>query len=147
MSVTKYQLKEAPSARVFAIDYRRDLNDEQYEVVQAFDGPCLVLAGAGSGKTRTLIYRVARLIESGVSPKNILLVTFTNKAARNMQDRLELLLKSKPKGLGSGTFHHIGNRWLRLDAGEMGYNPDFGILDEEDSRDLIKVCARSLNIK
>ena len=147
MSVTKYQLKEAPSARVFAIDYRRDLNDEQYEVVQAFDGPCLVLAGAGSGKTRTLIYRVARLIESGVSPKNILLVTFTNKAARNMQDRLELLLKSKPKGLWSGTFHHIGNRCLRLYAGEMGYNPDFGILDEEDSRDLIKVCARSLNIK
>lgn len=142
-----YKLTEAVRPRPASIDYRKDLNDEQYEVVTKAEGPCLVLAGAGSGKTRTLIYRVAQLIEGGISPKNILLVTFTNKASRNMQDRLEILLKSKQKGLWSGTFHHIGNRCLRIYAKELGYNPDFGILDEEDSRDLIKVCAKSLNIK
>ncbi len=147
MEIIKYKLKETPAQRTGLIGYREDLNDEQYEVVTKADGPCLVLAGAGSGKTRTLIYRVAYLIEHGVSPHHILLVTFTNKAARNMQDRLEMLLKSKPTGLWSGTFHHIGNRCLRLYAKELGYNEDFGILDEEDSRDLIKVCIKSLDIK
>ena len=147
METIKYRLKDHVYPKAAAINYRQDLNDEQRDVVTGADGPCLVLAGAGSGKTRTLIYRVAYLIEHGLSPKNILLVTFTNKAARNMQDRLDVLLKSKPKGLWSGTFHHIGNRCLRLYAKELGYNDDFGILDEEDSKDLIKACIKSLNIK
>ncbi len=143
----KYKLKEPPSFKKTRIDYRRDLNDEQYEVVTKADGPCLVLAGAGSGKTRTLIYRLAYLLEQGINPKNIMLVTFTNKAARNMQDRVEMLLKAKPKGLWNGTFHHIGNRSLRLYARAVGFREDFGILDKEDSKDLLKVCMKTLRVK
>jgi len=105
------------------------------------------LAGAGSGKTRTLVYRVAYLLSKGVPPKNILLVTFTNKAARTMQDRVEMLLKAKPRNLWSGTFHHIGNRSLRLYAKRLSYRADYGILDEEDALDLIKVCIKNLKIR
>lgn len=124
------------------IDFKGNLNDQQYEVVTRAEGPCLVLAGAGSGKTRTLIYRLAYLLERGVPPENILLMTFTNKAAREMQDRAEMLLKYKPKNLWSGTFHHIGNRCLRMFAPSLGYGRDFGILDQLDSRDLIKACIK-----
>ena len=146
MEIIKYKLKTDRETRAAAIDYKKDLNVEQYAVVTGSDGPCLVLAGAGSGKTMTLVYRVSYLIEHGVNPQNILLVTFTNKAARNMEDRLAALLKVKPKGLWSGTFHHIGNRCLRIYAKELGYGDNFGILDEEDSRSLIKACVKSLNI-
>ena len=128
------------------IDYSTQLNSEQYEVVTRADGPCLVLAGAGSGKTRTLIYRVAYLLEKKVRPENILLVTFTNKAARHMLDRIESLLKHRPGKLWGGTFHHIGNRCLREYAGRLGYTNDFGILDREDSRSLVNSCIRELNI-
>jgi len=143
----KYIIKTDSSREIRTVDYKKDLNPEQYEVVTTSEGPCLVLAGAGSGKTRTLIYRVAYLLEKGIPPQNILLVTFTNKAARNMQDRIEVLLKAKPKGLWSGTFHHIGNRSLHLYAKELGYKNGFGILDEEDSLDLLKVCIKNLNLK
>ncbi len=129
------------------IDFRKDLNDEQYSVVTEADGPCLVLAGAGSGKTRTLVYRVAYLLSMGVPAENILLVTFTNKAAHTMQDRVEMLLKAKPKNLWSGTFHHIGNRSLHMYAKEVGYKSDFGILDEDDALGLIKICIKSVNLK
>ncbi len=129
------------------IDFEKDLNPEQYKVVTQSEGPSLVLAGAGSGKTRTLVYRVAYLLSKGIPPQNILLVTFTNKAARTMQDRIEMLLKAKPKNLWSGTFHHIGNRSLRLYAKALSYKSDFGILDEEDTLDLIKVCIKNLNLK
>jgi len=90
-----------------SIDFQGDLNEEQYKVVTEADGPSLVLAGAGSGKTRTLVYRVAYLLKRSVPPHNILLVTFTNKAAHTIQDRVEILLKAKPKDLWSGTFHHM----------------------------------------
>lgn len=143
----KYIIKKDKTRRVRRVDYLKDLNPEQYKVVTGAEGPCLVLAGAGSGKTRTLIYRVAYLLEKGVHPQHILLVTFTNKAARNMQDRIEMLLRAKPAGLWSGTFHHTGNRSLRLFSKEIGYRRDFGILDEEDSVDLIKVCIKNLNLK
>ena len=143
----KYTIKTDIPLKFNAIDYENALNPEQYEVVTRAEGPCLVLAGAGSGKTRTLIYRVAYLLEKGIPPQNILLVTFTNKAARNMQGRIEMLLKAKPARLWSGTFHHIGNRSLRLFAKEIGYRRDFGILDEEDSVDLLKVCVKNLKIK
>ncbi|MFH1995891.1 MAG: ATP-dependent helicase [Candidatus Omnitrophota bacterium] len=147
MGSIKYTLKEQPVSAAKTINYRGELNDEQYAVVTSADGPCLVLAGAGSGKTRTLIYRLAYLFEHGVHPENIMLVTFTNKAARNMRDRVEMLLKMKPKGLWNGTFHHIGNRTLRLYAKSVGYKPDFGILDEEDSKDLLKICMNSLGTR
>jgi len=139
----KYILHEDSGKVETHIDFRGSLNEEQYGVVTGADGPCLVLAGAGSGKTRTLIYRLAYLLEKGVSPRNILLVTFTNKAAREMQERAEMLLKYKPKGLWSGTFHHTGNRILRMFASHVGYKSDFGILDEHDSRDLIKACLKN----
>jgi len=144
----KYLLKTNDMQSKYAsIDYKKDLNPEQYDVVTNANGPCLVLAGAGSGKTRTLVYRVAYLLNSGVPPQHILLVTFTNKAAHTMQDRVELLLKAKPKKLWSGTFHHIGNRSLRMYAKAVGYKPDFGILDQEDAIDLVKVCMKSISVR
>lgn len=129
------------------IDFRSELNPQQYDVVTASEGPSLVLAGAGSGKTRTLIYRLAWLLEKGIPPQNIVLMTFTNKAARQMRDRAEMLLGYKPKRLWCGTFHHIGNRTLRMYADELGYGKDFAILDQHDSRELIKSCVKKLNIK
>jgi len=128
------------------IDYRNQLNDEQYRVVTDADGPCLVLAGAGSGKTRTLIFRVAYLIEMGIKPENILLVTFTNKAAREMLDRVEKYLGFKPKDLWGGTFHHVGNLILRKYADKLGYNRNFNILDQADSVSLVKKAMEELGL-
>ncbi|MFC1787654.1 ATP-dependent helicase [Patescibacteria group bacterium] len=128
------------------IDYQTELNKEQLDVVLHGDGPCLVLAGAGSGKTRTITYRVAYLIEQGIAPDNILLVTFTNKAAQEMLSRVEGLLGSYPTGLWGGTFHSIANRILRIYADRVGRTPGFTILDQEDAKDLIKVCIKELNI-
>lgn len=134
-----------------SIDYKRELNPQQYAVVTQAEGPCLVLAGAGSGKTRTLIYRVAYLLEKGINPGNILLVTFTNKAARQMQERLkELILPPSTFDLSplwSGTFHHIGNRILRRYASAIGFTSSFGILDEEDAKKLLETCMESLDIE
>src|SRR5688572_32788612 len=94
------------------IDYARELNPQQLEAVTAPPGPILVIAGAGSGKTRTLTYRVAYLIENGVEPDNILLLTFTNKASREMLDRVGGILPHDISRIWGGTFHHIGNRFL-----------------------------------
>lgn len=144
----KYLLKKVTGELLkLKIPYDKELNAEQYAVVLQGDGPCLVLAGAGTGKTRTLIYRVAYLLEKGVPPQNILLMTFTNRAARQMQDRIEQLIGYHPNGLWCGTFHHIGNRSLRMYTRQAGLLEGFGILDEEDSRDLIKQCLQSLSFK
>ena len=140
----EYILKNPELKHDFKIDYKADLNEEQYKVVIGGEGPCLVLAGAGSGKTRTLVYRVAYLLEKGVEPNRILLVTFTNKAAKEMTSRIELLLKNKPKGLWGGTFHHIGNRILRIYCKEIGIDSNFNILDSEDSKSLIKSCRHNM---
>ncbi|MFH0814684.1 MAG: UvrD-helicase domain-containing protein [Candidatus Falkowbacteria bacterium] len=128
------------------IDYKALLNDEQYEIVTKGDGPCLVLAGAGSGKTRTLVFRVAYLIEKGVAPENILLVTFTNKAAKEMMERVEKLLGCRPQGLWGGTFHHIANLILRKQSEKLGYKNNFNILDEDDSTSLIKKAMDDLGL-
>ena len=143
----KYILHHAQGEIETHIDFRGNLNDRQYEVVTEAEGPSLVLAGAGSGKTRTLIYRLAYLLERGVSPRNILLMTFTNKAASEMRSRTEMLLRYQPKGLWSGTFHHVGNRSLRMYAQELGFTPDFGILDQDDSRSLVKACIKKVRGK
>ncbi|MBU0683862.1 MAG: ATP-dependent helicase, partial [Candidatus Omnitrophica bacterium] len=140
----RYILNECSKTIETHIDFAGNLNKQQYEVVTGAEGPCLVLAGAGSGKTRTLIYRLAYLLERGVPPYNILLMTFTNKAAREMRERTEMLLRYSPKGLWSGTFHHIGNRTLRMHAEEIGYSRDFGIFDQQDSRELIKNCMKTV---
>lgn len=142
----KYILEEQNSSANFKIGYKKELNKDQFKVVTGAEGPCLVLAGAGSGKTRTLVYRVAYLIEKRIDPKNILLVTFTNKAAHEMLNRVEALLKYKPKNLWGGTFHHIGNRILRRYARKIGYNNNFTILDQDDSKNLLKSCIGELNI-
>lgn len=128
------------------VDYEAELNPAQLEAVKGGDGPCLVLAGAGSGKTRTITYRVAYLIEHGVDPSNILLLTFTNKAANEMITRVEQLLGSYPADLWGGTFHSVANRILRKYAKKIGYDSNFTILDQEDSKDLIKVCIKDLKI-
>lgn len=120
------------------IDYQKELNPEQLAVVKNGDGPCLVLAGAGSGKTRTIIYRLAHLLEKGVDPRNILLVTFTNKAAKEMSSRAEALLGYKPQGMIAGTFHHLANFLLRRYGKRIGLEPNFTILDEDDKKSLIK---------
>ena len=131
---------------IFMFDYKKQLNQEQLDVVLKGDGSCLVLAGAGSGKTRTLIYRVAYLLEKGILPQNILLMTFTNKAANEMIERVEQLLGFKPEGLVAGTFHKIGNKILREHCNKLGFQKNFLILDEEDSISVLKSCFKDLGI-
>lgn len=127
------------------IDFQKELNQEQYQVVSAGAGPHLVLAGAGSGKTRTLVYRVAWLLSQGVSPEKILLVTFTNKAAQEMMERVRSIL-SLPEdenfGLWGGTFHSLAHRLLRIYGKKIGLATDFVILDAEDSKTLIKEISK-----
>ncbi len=142
-----YTLKQSQSPKNFNINYQEELNPEQLQVVTEGDGYCLVLAGAGSGKTRTLVYRVSYLLEKGVSPDNILLMTFTNKAAKEMINRVESLVGSRIKGIWAGTFHHIGNRILRQHINKLGYDKNYSILDESDSRDLLKNIISEKNIK
>jgi DNA helicase-2/ATP-dependent DNA helicase PcrA len=122
------------------LNYEKELNQEQYAVVMHHGGPMLVLAGAGTGKTRTVTYRVARLIEAGVRPESILLLTFTNKAAREMMRRVEFLIGRNIQELWGGTFHHIGNMFLRKHYLLVGYRRGFSILDREDSKDLFDLC-------
>ena len=122
------------------IDYARELNEQQHAAVTAPPGPALVIAGAGSGKTRTLTYRVAYLLEQGIPPDRILLLTFTNKAAGEMMRRVSDLLGRQLPELWGGTFHSIGNRILRRHADLVGYGKDFSILDRDDARDLMKAC-------
>ncbi|MFH1631714.1 MAG: ATP-dependent helicase [bacterium] len=142
----EFILQGAGQGRDLKIDYEAELNPDQLDVVQNGDGPCLVLAGAGSGKTRTITYRVARLLENGVQPQNILLLTFTNKAAKEMVSRVEMLLGQYPAGLWGGTFHSIANRILRKYAAKLGYESNFSILDQEDSRELVSLCVKELKI-
>jgi DNA helicase II / ATP-dependent DNA helicase PcrA len=147
----KYTIK-TDLARRYAVDYRNELNDEQYRVVMAPDGPILVIAGAGTGKTRTVIYRVARLLESNVGAEQILLVTFTNRAAREMISRVEALTSAQVGGLANarrvwgGTFHHIANRILRRHAVSIGYENNYSILDTQDVKDLLDTCVQEAGI-
>src|SRR3954467_3988537 len=145
----EYTLQRAPHAGTINIDYAAELNEQQLAAVTASPGPLLVIAGAGSGKTRTLTYRVAYLLENGVDPRNILLLTFTNKAARQMLDRVANLLPVDASGLWGGTFHSIGNRMLRRHGSALGYSSGFTIMDREDQKDLIDtvVAAAGINPK
>jgi len=127
------------------IDYEAELNPEQHTVVMHPGGPMLVLAGAGTGKTRTLVYRVARLIEDGVPASSILLLTFTNKAARSMLDRVGQLLEGRAAKVMGGTFHSAGHKILRRYAERLGYSPRFSILDREDAVDLMGAALADLS--
>lgn len=142
-----YVLQPFQSSVELKIDYARELNPQQHAAVTALPGPALVIAGAGSGKTRTLTYRVAFLLEQGIPPDRILLLTFTNKAAREMMRRVNDVLGSDLSALWGGTFHSIGNRILRKHAPRLGYKPDFTILDREDSKDLIQACIDAAKIE
>ena len=117
-------------------DFARVLNPEQCEAATAPDGPMLVLAAAGTGKTRTLVHRVAYLVEKGVPPERMLLVTFTNRAAKEMLERAGRLVP-EAAGIWNGTFHHVCARFLRRHAVLPGYGPGFGILDAEDQKKLM----------
>lgn len=128
------------------INYEENLNPQQLVVVKDATGPSLVLAGAGSGKTRVLIYRLAYLLEQGIPAQNILLVTFTNKASREMTNRAEGLLQSQLSGLWAGTFHHIGNILLRKEANFLGYRSNFTIADRDDAKSLVDDCLDGLGI-
>jgi DNA helicase-2/ATP-dependent DNA helicase PcrA len=124
-----------------------DLNTEQRAAVCCTEGPLLVLAGAGSGKTRVLTYRIAHLIEDkGASPYQILAITFTNKAAAEMRERLGRLLSSGMRGMWVATFHAMCVRLLRADADKLGYTRNFTIYDEDDSKRLVKSIFTELNI-
>lgn len=142
----KYVLKTPARLTKYRVDYDRELNEEQREVVLAGSGPILVIAGAGSGKTRTLVYRVARLIESGTDPSRIMLLTFTNKAAREMLRRVESLLVIDTRRLMGGTFHSVGSRLLRRLGRFVGVGSNFTILDEEDAREMLEAATSDRKI-
>ncbi len=127
------------------IDFRAALNDEQYTAVTAEPGPLLVLAGAGSGKTRTLTYRVAYLLSQGVRPQEILLLTFTNKASKEMLQRVQDLTGVEPGRFWGGTFHSIGNRALRIYGDAIGLPKNFTILDADESESLLKQTVETEN--
>jgi len=146
--VRRYTLKKpAKAQKTYRVKYDEELNSEQLEVVMAGEGPLLVIAGAGSGKTRTLTYRVSRLIEDGVDPNDILLLTFTNKAAREMLSRVEELVTIDTRRIQGGTFHSVGNRLLRKYAEPIGYRSNFSILDDEDAKEMMEGSITSLGIK
>ena len=142
----EYVLKPYTPEIRLNIDYPRELNPQQLAAVTSPPGPALIIAGAGSGKTRTLTYRVAFLLEQGIPPDRILLLTFTNKAAAEMMRRVSDLLGHELRQLWGGTFHAIGARTLRLHAEILGYQRDFSILDRDDTRDLIKSCVADAKI-
>jgi DNA helicase-2/ATP-dependent DNA helicase PcrA len=127
--------------------YREELNAEQFRVVTAKPQAALVVAGAGTGKTRTITYRVAYLIEQGVSPQRILLATFTNRAAREMLRRVETLTGSQNvHRVWGGTFHRVANLILRRHAVSIGYDSNYSILDAEDAKDFVNVCIDEAGI-
>ncbi len=128
------------------MSFQHTLNTEQLAAVTAPDGPILVLAGAGTGKTRTLVHRVAHLVETGVRPDRILLLTFTNRAAREMLERTRLLMHRDVSDLWGGTFHHMANRLLRRHADHLGYPHNFTILDRDDAVSLLRRCIRNAKL-
>lgn len=123
----------------FVINYQNELNPAQFEAASAVEGAYLIIAGAGTGKTRTLVYRVARLVELGYDPQSIVLLTFTRKAANEMMNRASVLLDKRCGKIRGGTFHSFANLTLRKYAKAMGLNPSFTILDQGDSADVINL--------
>lgn len=132
--------------RKLSIDYRAALNSQQLAAVTAGEGPSLVIAGAGSGKTRTLVYRVAYLIDSGIDPSNILLLTFTRKSAQEMLARVGDLIGARSQRVCGGTFHSVANLLLRRYGRSIGVEPGFTILDRGDAEDLIALMRAQLGL-
>ena len=122
-----------------------ELNDMQKEAVLYNDGPLLIIAGAGSGKTKTLTTKIAYLIENGVNPVNILAITFTNKAAQEMKDRIYKMVGSKAKESQISTFHSFGVKLIRDNATLLGYDSNFVIMDSDDSLSVVKKILKDMN--
>lgn len=151
--VKKYSIKkhDVTSLRLvspqnFNVDYKRDLNEAQYRAATSAEGPFLIIAGAGTGKTRTIVYRVSYLIECGVRPENILLLTFTRKAAREMLRRAVMLLDGRCETVAGGTFHSFANSLLRKYAHLLNYERNFTILDQGDAQDVINLIRSRLKL-
>ncbi len=132
--------------KAFNIDYERDLNPQQLQAVKTTEGPVLVIAGAGSGKTRTLVYRVAWLIENGIPPESILLLTFTRKAAATMLQRASSLLKRSCDQVSGGTFHGFAHRMLRQYAPLVGYPTNFTIMDRADVLQVLRYISNEMGL-
>jgi DNA helicase-2/ATP-dependent DNA helicase PcrA len=129
------------------MSYLDELNASQREAVEQIDGPLMVIAGAGSGKTRVLTFRIAYMIENGIDPFNVLALTFTNKAAREMTERIgKIVGPSEAKNITMGTFHSVFSRILRFNADRLGYPTNFTIYDTQDSKNLIKDIIKELNL-
>jgi DNA helicase II / ATP-dependent DNA helicase PcrA len=145
----EYKLQRVKPVSASGIDYEKELNEEQFHAVSSPPGKALVIAGAGSGKTRTLTYRVSWLLDRGENARNILLLTFTNKAAREMVERVRSLVTGDVAELWAGTFHSICNRILRRHAEEIGFTSSFSILDRDDQKSLMSavVAASSIDTK
>jgi DNA helicase-2/ATP-dependent DNA helicase PcrA len=142
----KFTLKPSPGDHLhlvqpqqLRINYRQELNDAQYEAVTSANGPHLIIAGAGTGKTRTIVYRVAYLVELGVKPDAILLLTFTRKAAQEMLRKASILLDSRCEQVSGGTFHSFANSVLRKYAAQLGYESNYTILDQTDAEDVVNL--------
>ncbi|MCH8054562.1 MAG: ATP-dependent helicase [Deltaproteobacteria bacterium] len=144
----KYFLKSSgsPARSPSGIDYRRELNEAQYQAVTTSEGPFLVIAGAGTGKTRTLVYRVAHLVEIGVDPRSILLLTFTRRAAEEMLRRASLLNDNRCAKVAGGTFHSFANGILRQYGRKIGLSPAFTIMDRPDSEDVIQLLRTEMGL-
>jgi DNA helicase-2/ATP-dependent DNA helicase PcrA len=144
----QYILKNTIPAphRPSSLDYRKELNDAQYEAATTVEGPLLIIAGAGTGKTRTLVYRVAHLIDSGVDPRSILLLTFTRRAAEEMLRRASLLIDSRCTQVAGGTFHSFANLVLRQFGQRGGLSPSFSIMDRSDSEDAIQLLRTEMGL-
>jgi DNA helicase II / ATP-dependent DNA helicase PcrA len=130
----------------FNIDFLKELNEPQRQAVENTEGPVMIIAGAGSGKTRVLTYRIAYLISKGVDPFNILSLTFTNKAAKEMKERIAKLVGNEARNLWMGTFHSIFAKILRIEADRLGYPSNFTIYDTDDSKSLIKTILKEMGL-
>ncbi|OGU75166.1 MAG: hypothetical protein A3H45_06820 [Ignavibacteria bacterium RIFCSPLOWO2_02_FULL_55_14] len=153
MEKKKFTLKPLPGDALhlvvpgkLAVNYKNDLNPAQYEAVTSLDGPHLIIAGAGTGKTRTIVYRVAYLVELGVKPQNVLLLTFTRKAAQEMLRRAAILLDSRCEHVAGGTFHSFANRVLRKYASLLGYENNYTILDQTDAEDVVNLLRTRMKL-
>jgi DNA helicase-2/ATP-dependent DNA helicase PcrA len=142
----QYTLHRSTPTVTSGIDYRAALNEEQYAAVSSPPGRALVIAGAGSGKTRTLTYRVAWLLDHGIDAREVLLLTFTNKASREMTERVRELVPHDTSALWAGTFHSIGSRILRRHADDLGFTRSFSILDRDDQKSILNAVIGSLDI-
>jgi DNA helicase-2/ATP-dependent DNA helicase PcrA len=146
-SSTKLVLKRATVApRSRGIDYEKELNEAQLKAVMTTEGPLLLVAGAGTGKTRTLVYRVARLVETGARPESVLLLTFTRRAAASMLARAAALADARCQRVSGGTFHSLGHSVLRKFAEQAGVQRNFTVLDQSDTEDLIDLLRRQVRL-